>query len=583
MSQAAASPDDPAASPWEGPRRIGELLVAAGAVTPGDIELALRRKQRSERLGDTVVRLGMCSEDDISNAVADRLRLSRVDVSVVRPQREAIALVAADVAERLDILPLRIEHGILVVATADPDVGMLDDLRLLTRARHVRAEIAAATPVRVARRRAYRRELTLRGPVPQPTPEEPSEPVDEHSVVQLLDRLVTDAIESRASDLHFEPDPRGLRVRMRVDGMLREVAHLPTALAPQVVSRIKILAELDISERRLPQDGRAGMRTPLGEVDLRVATMPTLYGEKAVLRLLARGGDRIRVGSLGLSADTRTRFVAALTRPQGLVLVTGPTGSGKTTTLYAGLAAIVDETRNVLTLEDPIEYELEGVNQTQVDPRIGLTFASGLRHLLRQDPDVVLVGEIRDQETAQLAVEAAMTGHLVLASMHTNDAASSVARLVDLGADPFLVRASLLLVLGQRLLRTVCTGCATPDTPSDEALGHLGLGREDLAGATPMRGRGCLACDDAGERGRIAASELLSVGPELRGLLSTAVSEDAIAAAARGAGMRTLREDALARAYRGEVTFDEVLRTTPDASGDPRSLRGGGCPAPAVR
>ena len=586
MPPITATPNDQPESQWESPRRIGELLVDAGALTTDAIERALRRKQRGERLGDTVVRLGLCSEADIADAVADRMRLPRVDVSVVRPDPAALELVPAEVAERLDVLPLRIEHGILVVATADPDVSLLDDLRLLTRARHVRAEISAATPLRAARRRAYRRELTLRGPVPAPqaAPEESAQAFDEQSVVKLLDGLITDAIESRASDLHFEPEPNGMRVRMRVDGLLREVSRLPAGLAPQIVSRIKILAELDIAERRLPQDGRANVRTPLGEVDLRVATMPTLYGEKAVLRLLARGGDRIMVGSLGLSPEARASYVATLTRPQGLVLVTGPTGSGKTTTLYAGLAAIVDETRNVLTLEDPIEYELAGVNQTQVAPRIGLTFAAGLRHLLRQDPDVVLVGEIRDQETAQLAVEAATTGHLVLASMHTNDAATSVARLVDLGADPFLVRASLLLVLGQRLLRTVCSGCAMPYTPTMDVLTQLGLTPADLEDARPRRGQGCAACDDVGERGRIAVAELLEVGPSLRQLLSTAVTEDAIAAAARTSGMRTLREEALSRAVRGEVTYDEVLRTTPEPSGDPRpgSPGEGGRP-PTVR
>jgi type IV pilus assembly protein PilB len=340
-----------------------------------------------------------------------------------------------------------------------------------------------------------------------------------------------------------------------------------------VRSRIKILAHLDIAERRLPQDGRCRVRLDGQTIDLRVSTMPTLDGETLVMRLLPQGTERISFDELGLSETAREQFLDALERPQGLVLVTGPTGSGKTSTLYAGLAAVTDVTRNVLTLEDPIEYQLPGINQTQIEPAIGLTFARGLRHVLRQDPDVLLVGEIRDAETAQLAVEAAATGHLVLATLHTNDAAASVARLVDLGVDRFLAAAALELVVAQRLVRRVCEACADIDRPEERVLRRLELTYDDLRGATPRRGRGCQACGETGEVGRTAVSEVLTVDPELRELIADGATEAQIARAARAAGMSSLREEALALASAGEVTYAEVLRATPVPSAPPTGLQ----------
>ncbi|GGI08835.1 GspE/PulE family protein [Egicoccus halophilus] len=560
-----ASVPDAAAAPGWRRLRIGEVLVEAGALTADQVAHALHRKEPDERLGDTVVRLGMCTEADVADAVASRLNLPRVDVLVTRPTREALDQVPVELAEQFGLLPLSFDGGTLVVATADPNLERLDDLRILTRARHVQPVIAATSALRLARRQAYRAELSLSDQANAPEREEADGSASESSpVVQFVESLVSEALVARASDLHLEPDVDGLRVRMRVDGLLRDVTRVPAQIRGQVLSRIKIMAQLDIAERRLPQDGRALVRTGAGDVDLRVATMPTMHGEKGVLRLLARGTDRVTIGELGMHADVRGGFVEALARPQGLVLVTGPTGSGKTTTLYAGLAAITDETRNIVTLEDPIEYELPGINQTQVNPRIGFTFARGLRHILRQDPDVVLVGEIRDQETAQLAVEAATTGHLVLATLHTNDAPSSVARLIDLGADRFLVCSSLLQVLGQRLARKICTGCPVVDEPTDEVLRRLGIPRAALETASPRRGAGCPACEYTGELGRVSVTELLRMTPALRHLLAGDVTEHQIAVVGRREGMRPLREDALTRAWRGEITFAEVLRTTPE-------------------
>jgi type IV pilus assembly protein PilB len=553
--------------------RLGELLMAAGVLREEQIPEVMQRRQPGERFGAAVLRLGLADEEAIADAVATQLRLPRVDVTYERPAAEVLDRVPSRLAERHELLPLRMEGDALVIATDDPsDVVALDDVRMAAGVRAVRPVVTTTSALTLARRRAYRAEATqdLLDDLATTDAEDDDaiDDVEDAPVVRLVDSLLGDAVTARASDLHVEPDADGLRVRIRVDGMLRDLARVPKGLAGQVVSRLKILSKLDIAERRLPQDGRALLRFEEQAVDVRVSTMPTLFGETVVLRLLPKGSERVGLDDLGMAPAVRSRFLETLTRPQGLVLVTGPTGSGKTTTLYAGLAAVADPTRNVLTLEDPIEYQLPGVNQTQVEPKIGLTFARGLRHVLRQDPDVVLVGEIRDQETAQLALEASFTGHLVLATLHTNDAPSSVSRLIDLGVDRFLASSSLLLVLAQRLARTICGSCATADTPTDDVLRRLGLDRDALADATPRRGTGCPACEDTGELGRVAVTELLPVSPRLRELLLEGAGETAIARLARTEGMQTLREAAIELAREGTITFAEVLRITPDPSGE---------------
>jgi type IV pilus assembly protein PilB len=555
-------------------RRLGELLVAAGVLSVPQVEEAIHRRLPGERFGQVLLRVGFASEDEIADAVAAQLRLPRIDVTYERPAPEVLDRVPARLAERHDVLPLRLEEdGSLVLATADPsDVVALDDVRMAAGVRAIRPVVATGAALSVARRRAYRADATqeLLDDLTTPAEDEADDAGEDVDapVVRLVDSLLADAVAARASDLHVEAEQEGLRVRIRVDGLLREVARVPRSLAGQVVSRLKILSRLDIAERRLPQDGRALLRFEGQSVDVRVSTMPTLFGETVVLRLLPKGSEQVTIDDLGLPPVVRERFLEALGRPQGLVLVTGPTGSGKTTTLYAGLSAVADPTRNVLTLEDPIEYQLAGVNQTQIEPKIGLTFARGLRHVLRQDPDVVLVGEIRDRETAELAVEASFTGHLVLATLHTNDAPSSVSRLIDLGVDRFLASTSLLLVLAQRLARTVCDACAEPAAPPEDVLRRLGLDGSALAGATPRRGAGCRACEFTGELGRTSITELLPVSPRLRELLLEGASETAISRLARTEGMRTLRETAVELAREGRITFAEALRVTPEPSGE---------------
>jgi type IV pilus assembly protein PilB len=558
-------------------RRIGDLLVDAGVLSAEAVPEVLGQRLPGERFGDVLLRTGMATEDEIADAIAEQLKLPRVNVTYLVPSPDVVNLVPVWLADRHGILPLRVEEGVLVVATDDPsDVSVLDDVRMASGVRSVRPEVASSSTLAMARRRIYHVDPTkdlleeLGEEIGDDGTEDGGSPgsggpltVEDGPVVRLVHHLLADAAARRASDLHLESDADGLRVRLRVDGLLREAARVPRSLAAPVRSRLKILANLDIAERRLPQDGRCRVKLDGQVMDLRVSTMPTLDGETLVLRLLPQGAERIGFDELGLSDHARESFLDVLDRPQGLVLVTGPTGSGKTSTLYAGLAEVADVTRNVLTLEDPIEYQLQGINQTQIEPAIGLTFARGLRHVLRQDPDVLLVGEIRDAETAQLAVEAAATGHLVLATLHTNDAVASVARLVDLGVDRFLAAASIELVLAQRLLRTVCEGCAEPDVPTERILRRLELTEDDLAGATPRRGAGCEACGETGELGRTAAAEVLSLTTAIKDLISQGESEGKLARGAAEAGMRTLRAEALELAAQGRVTYAEVLRATP--------------------
>ncbi len=553
-------------------RRIGELLVDAGVIDDEQLREALSTSPPGERLGQTLIRLGMVDEPQVAHALASQLGIEVVDLTGMTPQPHAVDRVPARLAERHQLVPLSLEDGVLTVAMADPaDVVAVDDIRVVAGVRGVRKLAAPTSDIDHARRRAYRhdaqQDVIEDAAAEEVELGEVEEEDEEQPVVRLVSSLISEAVTARASDIHVEPHAEGVQVRLRVDGGLKSSMDLPRALGRQAISRLKIMAALDIAERRLPQDGRAATRVDGRKVDLRVSTMPTLHGETVVLRVLPQGTELVSLSALGLSERTRTPLTDALQRPQGLVLVTGPTGSGKTTTLYAGLAEVSDPTRNVLTLEDPVEVQLPGVNQTQIEPRIGLTFARGLRHVLRQDPDVVLVGEIRDRETAQLAVEASFTGHLVLATLHTNDAPSAVARLVDLGADPFLIASSLLLVLAQRLGRRVCARCAAPDRPPRELLERLGPPTDEqraAVGPDLRRGKGCRACEDTGTHGRIAITELLRVTPPLRELVVERAAERRLAEQAARDGLVTLRQDAADRAWRGEITAAEAVRVTPD-------------------
>ncbi len=456
------------------------------------------------------------------------------------------------------------------MATTDPtNVVAIDDVRLHTGATDVILRVATPTQLREGLGRAW--SLTsdssaLVPAAPEPELESLSEAiradVDDAPVVRLVNAVLGDAVRARASDVHIEPQQGDLRVRYRVDGVLRQVMTVPRGMSASIISRIKIMSGLDIAVRRRPQDGRSRIELDGKMLDTRVSTLPTMHGEKVVLRLLARAADIPSLSAVGLTPKQLPVLRGALASPQGLVVICGPTGSGKTSTLYAALNEVSDIGHNIVTLEDPVELQLPGISQVQVHEASGLTFARGLRSILRQDPDIILVGEARDQETAEMALQASLTGHLVLTTLHTNNAVSAITRLVEMGADPHLLASSLTLVAAQRLVRTPCEACATIYVPDPDVLHQLGLVAEDLETAEPRRGTGCGHCGDSGYRGRSGIFEMLPVTEALREVLHETPTEAAVSAAARAAGLRTLRAEAVARARQGQTTFEEALRVT---------------------
>ncbi len=567
-------------APRRGRRRIGEVLVAQGLLTDDQLGTLLREQQAGtsggprKRLGVLVVDHGFATEREVAEALAEALSLPLVDLGRTMAEPEAVRLLPQVVAERAGVLILRSERGgtRVTIATADPtNVVALDDVRLYTGATELVVLVATASQVRDHLVRSW----SLSGdssdvhtlfegiePVEAETDDTSSQGVEGAPIVRLVDVVLADAVRARASDVHVEPQAGELRIRYRVDGLLRDVMTVPRSAIAATVSRIKIVSGLDIAERRRPQDGRAKLTVDGKVVEARISTVPTLHGEKVVVRLLPRAEEVPMLGRTGLSASQLELVTSTLVQAQGLVLLTGPTGSGKTNSLYAAIQQISTPDRNIVTLEDPVEVQVAGITQVQVHERSGLTFARGLRSILRQDPDVVLVGEVRDQETAELALQASLTGHLVLTTLHTNDAVSAVTRLVDMGVEPFLVASSLSLVVAQRLVRTPCRACAAPYVPSPRTLAMLGLTAADLADATPRRGKGCAECGGTGYRGRTGVFEVLPVTAHLRQVLLTTPTEAAIGAAARSHGMLTLRASALAAAHCGETTYEEVLRAT---------------------
>ena len=568
-------------------RRLGDLLVDAGAISAGQLQEALAA-QRSpgprRRLGEVLVQLGFVDERDIAVTLADQLGLDTLDLSTLAPDASIVRLLPQQTAERNGILTLKVlPNNRFVVAVADPtNVVALDDARM-----HLGGDIlpiiAIESQITEQLRRAWGLSAGSDGlsaivdtiGEDATVEEQESVSVDDAPTVQLVNKILTEAVQLHASDIHIETQRDSLRIRFRVDGILRDVMTAPRRAAGSVLSRVKIISGLDIAERRVPQDGRTQIRVGGARIDTRVSTLPSLHGEKAVIRILTRGDDVPSLDVLGFEPDQLQAFRRALAQPQGLVLITGPTGSGKTNTLYAGISEILDPEKNIVTLEDPVEVQLPGITQVQVNNKAGMTFQAGLRSVLRQDPDIVLVGEVRDGETAELALKAALTGHLVLTTLHTNSAAAALTRLIDMGSDPYLVASSLALAVAQRLVRTPCARCAEPYMPGEDTLTLLGLRVEDILDATPRRGTGCPECGNTGYRGRTAVYETLTVDAEMRRVLVKDPSEDAVAAQAKATGMQSLRASALLKAMDGRTTFEEVLRVT---TSDHSSTRHG-CPA----
>jgi type IV pilus assembly protein PilB len=567
-----------------GRRRLGEVLVAGKVLTDAQLNEALRvqreDKGRRRRLGEVITALGLADEVAIARALSDQLGLPFLDLGSLPIPDETLAVLPRNVALRHGAVPVTLAHDVLTVALADPtNVLALDDIRLATKLASVRTAVATASDVQEAVNRYYGG--TSSGGVGDTfgaladvegleAGEEREEEldqvgdVDDAPVVRLVNAVMGEALHSRASDIHIEPQERDVRVRYRIDGLLREVTVVPKPIQGSLISRIKILSGMDISERRKPQDGRGRIRLDRQEADTRVSSMPTMHGETVVIRLLRKETEKAKtLAEVGFEERDRQVVERALAEPQGLVLITGPTGSGKTSSLYAGLASVIRPDINVVTLEDPVEYQMAGVNQVQINERVGLTFAGGLRTILRQDPDIVMVGEIRDPETASIAMQASMTGHLVLSTLHTNDAPAAVSRLIDMGVEPFLITSSLTLVVGQRLARVPCSKCSEPVEADPRTLELLGLDPDQVDEAGLRSGPGCGFCAQTGYQGRLGLFEVVKVTRKVRELIVARATEVALKEEAVAGGMRSMRADGLAKALAGRTTLEEVLRVTP--------------------
>jgi general secretion pathway protein E len=555
------------------PRLLGEILVQEGLTTPDVIERALARAQTTgELVGEALVALGAVTAEDVLRALAQQHGLPYVGPEELPSALPVLKNLSPKYLRQNVVCPVSVEGGLLTVACADPlNPIIVDDLRQST-GLNIKVVVSPAAAITEAIDRTYDGAATPLQRIVEGMDDEGGgdggdEDVNhlrdmafEAPVVRLVNLLIEGAISSEASDIHIEPFEDTLRIRYRIDGILYEQEAPPRRLQAAVTSRIKIMAEMNIAERRLPQDGRIRVTLHGQRVDIRVSTIPTVHGESIVMRLLQRSSVFHPLEKLGFPTDTLKRFEGLIKRPHGILLVTGPTGSGKTTTLYAALDKINAPGVKIITVEDPVEYQLKGVNQIPVKPKIGLSFANGLRHIVRQDPDVILVGEIRDLETAEVAIQASLTGHLVFSTLHTNDAPGAITRLQDMGVEGYLVASVLEAVLAQRLVRRICPSCRVPDTPSKADLDALGIdvGRD----VTLFRGKGCEECRGTGYRGRSGIYELFVLDEDARSLILRRASTRDIRQHAIQRGMATLRVDGWKRACEGQTTVEEILRVT---------------------
>ena len=564
--------------------RLGELLVSEGVISQDQLHEALREHRRSkERLGAVLARRGLVTEERLVELLSKEHGLPSVDIRQQAVSAEIVALVPAHLARKHEVLPLSRVDGALTVAMSDPtNVVAMDEIAAATRLT-VLPVVAAGGAIRAAIERHYAKPVgnslsldDVLTELNEATVEVVSEDdarvqtevvelrdaADGAPVVKFVNKVLLDAIRRGASDLHWEPYEKDFRIRFRIDGVMHEMVSPPKKVEAAVISRLKIMANLDISERRLPQDGRIKLRHGSREIDFRVSILPTIFGEKAVLRILDKESLQLDLTKLGFDAWSYEKFTHAIHQPYGMVLITGPTGSGKTTTLYSAISTINAPEHNIMTAEDPVEYNLKGVNQVQVNDGIGRTFAAVLRSFLRQDPDVILVGETRDLETAQISVRAALTGHLVFTTLHTNDCPSTIARLVDMGVQPFLLSSALLLMLAQRLGRRICKECKQPVEGNEEDLvryGHVPQGRGPV---TLYRGAGCPTCNFTGMKGRVAIYEVMPISDTIRDMILEDASTAVLREQAQKEGMKTLRQAGMAKVLEGVTTVEEVVRVT---------------------
>ena len=576
-------------------KMLGEMLVAGGLIKEEQLKRALEeQKKRGGKVGEVLVGLGYISEHNIATFLGRQLHIPYVEIEKELVDVDIVKMIPADIARRVAAIPLYKDREALVVAMADPlNIFGLDDIQKAT-GRDIRQVVATRTDIQKAIDRYFGMSQSIETAtmdftgVKSSAVAEPMEMLgataEDAPVVKLVSMVIAQAIMDRASDIHIDPEGNNIKIRYRIDGVLSEVRALPREMHAPIVSRIKIMANMDIAEKRVPQDGRFQARVTHSDsgpvvtavfrernalrmtgdvtVDIRVSTLPVIQGETVVMRILDRSHVIMTLEGLHFTADMFDRYRKLITRPYGMILVTGPTGSGKTTTLYASINTIDRKANNLVTIEDPVEYQIMGVNQVQVNPKAGVTFASGLRSILRQDPDIIMVGEIRDRETAEIAIHAALTGHLVFATLHTNDAAGAATRLMDMGIEPFLIASSTIGILAQRLARQVCDRCKKPYQAGPELLKSLGFAAGDV---TLYRGEGCPACKNTGYHGRVGIYELMEINDDIRELIVAKASSSAIKASAAQKGSKTLRQEGLIRAASGITSVEEVLRVTQEA------------------
>ena len=553
---------------------LGITLVEQNLITEEQLKEALAESEKSgEPLRKVLIRLGMVTEEDIISFYVEQMGIPRVDLSSYLIDPKIVGLIPEALSKKYQVIPLFKTKESLTVAMTDPlNVVAIDELKLKT-GLNIEATIAGEVDIRQAINQYYGvggsiEEVLKSIDIEALSVEEEDaaieklhEVAEEAPIIKLVNLIMMQAIRDRASDIHVEPEESSVKIRFRIDGILHDTSEIPKHLQAAIISRIKIMSDMNIALKRAPQDGRFGINLEGSKIDLRVSTFPTIHGENVVMRLLDATSILLGLGELGFSEENFNHFNKLIKQPNGIILVTGPTGSGKTTTLYSALNTINTPDKNIITIEDPVEYQLKGIRQSQINPKAGLTFANGLRSILRQDPDIVMVGEIRDKETAEIAIQAALTGHLVFSTLHTNDAPGALTRLIDMGIEPFLISSSVIGILAQRLVRKLCESCKKTFKPSEKLLEDLGipLPKVDL---TFYKSEGCKVCKNTGYKGRIGIFELITVDDKIRDLVLTKTSSTVIKRAAEEAGMKTLREDGLIKILAGQTSIDEVIRVT---------------------
>jgi type IV pilus assembly protein PilB len=557
-------------------RKLGELLIETGLITVEQLTEALKiQRETQKRLGLILIEMKFISEEEMAFALAMQLKIPYIDLSDYSIQSNILEIIPKEISSKFVCVGIGLNNNILNVAMSDPlDLNMIKDLQFIT-GYNIQPSISTPTQITDALQKHYSPEKTLSqvatefegDDVMEFLPEEGIDEEEEPSAeefkdspfVKMVDLIIKNAIKRGASDVHIEAQENQVRVRNRIDGVLQDSIKLPKWTQPIIISRIKVLGSMDISEKRLPQDGRIKVRSKNMSVDLRVSTLPTYYGEKAVIRILNKEEAFLTIDELGFSEKSLTPIKNFIRQPQGMILFTGPTGSGKTSSLYGLMREIRSEEVNIITVEDPVEYELAGINQVQINEKVGLTFPFILRSILRQDPNVIMVGEIRDMDTAEIALQASLTGHLVLSTLHTNDAPSAITRLIDIGMPPYLIASSILGIVAQRLVRKICPDCKEEYIPNPDLLSRLSLDKQDLPFKF-YRGVGCASCGQLGYKGRTVIEEVMVMGHKMRELIQSSSSIDVIREAAMATGMTSLGQSGLKKIEMGITTLDEVLK-----------------------